>query len=147
MTSDSLSADVSVPPPGVEGDYCSIGDMARQFNVTLRALRFYEDRGLIRPMRVGALRLYDGAARERLRIILKGKLLGFTLTEIRELLAASGSRSEDEDLRLAPNQIATQLSTLEQRRAQLDAAIAELRSAAERLGAAGAEDVAGGLAA
>jgi DNA-binding transcriptional MerR regulator len=133
MTSESLSADHSLSPPGIESDYFSIGDMARTFGVTLRALRFYEDRGLIQPMRVGALRLYDASARERLRTILKGKLLGFTLTEIRELLAASGPRSEDEDLHLAPNQIATQLSALEHRRAQIDEAIAELRSAAERL--------------
>lgn len=63
----------------------SIGDLAREFEVSLRTLRFYEDRGLLSPRRVGSSRLYD--ARE----ILKGKRLGFTLTEIPRPPGAGGA--------------------------------------------------------
>ncbi len=132
------TSEVPVQQPNEAGDdFCSIGEMARTFGVTLRALRFYEDRGLIQPIRVGALRLYDARSRERLRIILKGKLLGFTLTEIRELLAASSKAeaNSDQDLNLAPDQIRSQLAALEQRRAQIDEAIQQLRAAADQLGA------------
>ena len=59
----------------------TIGDLAREFGVTLRTLRFYEDRGLLSPRRDGTARIYDPRDRERLSVILKGKQLGFTLTE------------------------------------------------------------------
>ena len=65
----------------------TIGDLAREFGVTLRTLRFYEDRGLLSPRREGTARIYDARDRARLSVILKGKQLGFTLTEIRALLA------------------------------------------------------------
>ena len=64
----------------------TIGDMARAYRVTLRALRFYEDRGLIRPIRHGVSRFYDAAARARFETILRGKQLGFTLTQIYAML-------------------------------------------------------------
>ena len=135
MTTSILPHEPSATQPESEEEFCSIGEVARMFGVTLRALRFYEDRGLIKPMRVGALRLYDPRARERLRIILKGKMLGFTLSEIRQLVASSESVDSHQELALAPEQIRTQLVALEQRRAQLDEAIAELRRAAERTAA------------
>src|SRR5664279_959196 len=56
----------------------TIGEMARTYGVTLRALRFYEDRGLLKPLRDGTTRYYDAKARARLELILKGKTLGFT---------------------------------------------------------------------
>ena len=65
----------------------TIGDLAREFGVTLRTLRFYEDRGLLSPRRDGTARIYDLRDRDRLSVILKGKQLGFTLTEIRAMLA------------------------------------------------------------
>lgn len=132
MTTSTLSHEPPATLPESEEEFCSIGEVARMFGVTLRALRFYEDRGLIKPMRVGALRLYDARARERLRIILKGKMLGFTLSEIRQLVASSESADAHQELALGAEQIRTQLVALEQRRAQLDEAIAELRRAAER---------------
>ena len=64
----------------------TIGDMARAYKVTLRALRFYEDRGLIKPIRHGVSRFYDSAARARFETILRGKQLGFTLTQIFAML-------------------------------------------------------------
>ena len=69
----------------------TIGDLAREFGVTLRTLRFYEDRGLLSPRRDGTARIYDARDRERLSVILKGKQLGFTLTEIRAMVAEQNS--------------------------------------------------------
>jgi len=69
----------------------TIGDLAREFGVTLRTLRFYEDRGLLSPRRDGTARIYDPRDRERLSVILKGKQLGFTLTEIRAMVAEERS--------------------------------------------------------
>ena len=66
----------------------TIGEVSTKYEVTLRALRFYESRGLIAPRRIGAVRLYDPRDTRRLELILKGKQLGFTLSEIRDMLVA-----------------------------------------------------------
>ncbi|MCQ8784190.1 MerR family transcriptional regulator [Mangrovibrevibacter kandeliae] len=63
-----------------------IGDLAKEFGVTLRTLRFYEDRGLLKPERRGTTRLYSRADRARLRLILLAKTLGFSLTEAKQLI-------------------------------------------------------------
>jgi len=63
-----------------------IGDLAREFGVTLRTLRFYEDRGLLNPERRGTTRLYSRRDRARLRLILLAKTLGFSLTEAKQLI-------------------------------------------------------------
>ncbi len=63
-----------------------IGDLAREFNVTLRTLRFYEDRNLLVPARSGSTRLYSAADRQRLKLILLAKRIGFSLSEIEEIL-------------------------------------------------------------
>src|SRR5262249_46815631 len=76
-------ADVNADEPAY-----SIGDLARKFDVTLRTLRFYESRGLISPSREGHRRRYGREDADRLTVILKAKKLGFTLTEIREMIAA-----------------------------------------------------------
>lgn len=112
----------------------SISEMAQEFGVTLRALRFYEDKLLLSPIRVGVARLYDERARNRLRTILKAKVLGFTLSEIRDLLTSSEvEESMGCDLVLSPDQVESQLTALEHRRAQIDAAIEELRIASKRM--------------
>lgn len=69
----------------VEGIF-RIGDLAREFNVTLRTLRFYEDRKLLVPARSGSTRLYSAADRQRLKLILLAKRVGFSLAEIEEIL-------------------------------------------------------------
>ncbi|NDV85903.1 MerR family transcriptional regulator [Aurantimonas aggregata] len=63
-----------------------IGDLSREFGVTLRTLRFYEDRGLLSPQRRGTTRLYSRQDRTRLRLILLAKMLGFSLTEAKQLI-------------------------------------------------------------
>ena len=106
-----------------------IGDLAREFGVTLRTLRFYEDRGLLTPRREGLSRIYDARDRDRLAVILKGKQLGFTLTEIRAMLAeerrADGSIL---NLKLSAEQIEDQIRHLETQRVEIEAALDELRS-------------------
>ncbi|HWX14685.1 MAG TPA: MerR family transcriptional regulator, partial [Methylocella sp.] len=102
---------------------------------TIRALRFYEDRGLLRPRREGSVRWYDDRDRLRLKMILRGKLLGFTLAEINDVLAGRGEENgkAELELELTPGQIAAQISHLEQQRSQIEEAIATLREAQQRL--------------
>ncbi|MCG5515432.1 MULTISPECIES: MerR family DNA-binding transcriptional regulator [unclassified Ectothiorhodospira] len=66
------------------GTTFTIGELAREFGITTRAIRFYEDEGLLSPLRVGTKRLYRRRDRARLKLILRGKRLGFTLGEMRE---------------------------------------------------------------
>jgi len=70
---------------GERSEY-SISDLAREFDVTPRAIRFYEDHGLLAPRRSGQRRIYSPRDRTRLKLTLRGKRLGFTLSEIRELI-------------------------------------------------------------
>jgi DNA-binding transcriptional MerR regulator len=124
--------------PAPEENLLSIGDVAREFGVSLRALRFYEDRGLIHPRRRGTTRLYSEADRSRLQMILKGKQLGFTLTEIREILSSRTDIMDgwDLELNLHPDQITSQIRHLERQRADLEAALAQLKEAHQRAGGA-----------
>jgi len=64
----------------------SIGELAREFDITPRAIRFYEDQGLLAPRRDGQRRIYTPRDRTRLKLTLRGKRLGLTLSEIRELI-------------------------------------------------------------
>ncbi len=68
-------------------DLYSIGDLSREFGVTTRTIRFYEDQGLLSPTRNGQNRIYQGRDRVRLKLILRGKRLGFSLKEINKLIA------------------------------------------------------------
>jgi DNA-binding transcriptional MerR regulator len=113
----------------------TIGEMASEFNVSLRTLRFYEDRKLLRPRREGNTRLYSATDRLRMQMILKGKNLGFTLTEIHELIG-NYETTDDFEGKLKPSQIVTQIDHLERQRAEIDGAIARLRATHERLAAA-----------
>lgn len=64
----------------------TIGDLARSFDVTTRTIRFYEDKGLLTPKRIGTRRVYGQRDRVRLRLVLRGKRLGFSLDEIAEII-------------------------------------------------------------
>jgi DNA-binding transcriptional MerR regulator len=113
----------------------TIGEMARAFGVSLRTLRFYEDRGLIRPRREGAARYYGGADRRRLDMILNGKRLGFTLGEIFDLVGAQLSDSStDFEEKLRPQQIINQIGYLERQRGEIEIAIERLRATHKKLG-------------
>jgi DNA-binding transcriptional MerR regulator len=111
-----------------EGDSYTITDLSLAFNITPRAIRFYEDQGLIRPERQGQNRIYSRRDRARLAWILRGKNVGFSLAEIRELLdlydAGDGrTRQRARTLELC----AARIETLEEQRADIDATIEELK--------------------
>ncbi|MBF9235065.1 MerR family transcriptional regulator [Microvirga alba] len=107
----------------------TIGDLAREFGVTLRTLRFYEDRGLLSPRRDGTARIYDARDRDRLSVILKGKQLGFTLTEIRAMLAEERlSDGQATNLKLSLDQIEDQIGHLEQQKEEIEQALIELKA-------------------
>ena len=107
-----------------------IADLAREFGVSLRTLRFYEDRGLLSPERVKTKRRYSERDRERLILILKGKQLGFTLTEVRALLEreAKGEGAAINRLRLSPKQIDDQIAHLEAQKEEIEQALLELHA-------------------
>jgi len=117
----------------------TISDLARDFDVTLRTLRFYESRGLLAPARSGMTRIYSSRDRARLALILKGKQLGFTLVEIRAMLAneekkggmVEGSASVG-GLQLSREQVAEQLEMLRTQRKEIEEAIAELEATQAR---------------
>jgi DNA-binding transcriptional MerR regulator len=112
----------------------TIGDLAREFGVSLRTLRFYEDRGLISPRRQGTARLYGARDRVRLSMILKGKQLGFTLGEISAMLASDeAGRGTPAELRLSLDQVKDQIGHLERQKAEIETAIAELSETRKRL--------------
>ena len=112
----------------------TISQMSRLFGVSLRTLRFYEDRGLIKPRREGNGRFYRGADRVRMEMILKGKKLGFTLTEIQDLIGGKGA-TETPDLedQLNAQQIVTPIGHLERQRGEIENAIERLRATQSRL--------------
>ncbi len=124
-----LSAPETKPEADQGQEELTISQMSRLYGVSLRTLRFYEDRGLIRPRRQGNARYYRSADRARLDMILRGKKLGFTLSEITDLIGGKGS-SETFDLeeRLQPQQIVNQIGHLERQRDEIDHAIARLRA-------------------
>jgi DNA-binding transcriptional MerR regulator len=107
-----------------ETEWSTIGDIARDFDVTLRTLRFYEARGLLSPRREGMNRYYSEQDRARLELILKGKKLGFTLTEIRAMVAQNSESKHG--LKLSLPQIDEQLKLLRSQLVECQSAIAEL---------------------
>lgn len=80
-----LYVNVNLPAPSMSKTY-SITDLAREFDITTRTIRFYEDLGLLSPLREGQKRIYSPRDRVFLKLILRGKRLGFTLNESRTLI-------------------------------------------------------------
>jgi DNA-binding transcriptional MerR regulator len=105
----------------------TIGDLAREFDVTHRTLRFYEDKGLISPRRQGQNRIYSRRDRARLKLVLLGKKVGFSLAEIKEMLELydlkDGSAAH---LHTALQRFTRQISVLRQQKADIEQAIEEL---------------------
>lgn len=107
----------------------AIGDLARECGLTLSALRFYESKGLLQPTRIGSLRRYGETDRRRLQLILKGKQLGFTLREIRALIAAEAATGDSPGLALTRRRCIEQIQHLERRKREIETALGELRRA------------------
>lgn len=104
---------------------CTIGELARRFNLTLRTLRFYESRGLLHPVRRGSNRVYGVKDVERLAAIVKAKKLGLTLTAIGQMLRDADSA---QTLHLSRETCLAQIAVLERRLAQTREALAELHA-------------------
>ncbi|HVZ54234.1 MAG TPA: MerR family transcriptional regulator [Pseudolabrys sp.] len=104
----------------------TIGELAREAGVTLRALRFYQSKGLLTPQRNGSTRLFTAEDRDRLALVLQGKRLGFTLHEIREMLAAR-DRGNTHTLPINRKKCVEQINLLERQRREIEAALTELR--------------------
>lgn len=110
-------------------DTMTIREMCVAFDVTPRALRFYETKQLLSPLRVGPRRLYSRRERARLGLILRGKRFGFSLEDIRETLDLYDRDSANSAQRAKAYEIAAKrLVEMEAQRAELDLAIAELKA-------------------
>ena len=110
-----------------------IADLAEEFGVTTRTIRFYEDVGLISPVREGQRRVYDSRDRVRLKLIMRGKRLGFSLEEIREMIDIYDlDRSEISQLRLVLGKIAQRQAALQQQRRDIDEILRELEDLEDR---------------
>jgi DNA-binding transcriptional MerR regulator len=107
-----------------------IRDLAREFGVSARTLRFYEEKGLVNPRRAGQDRLYSRRDRARLKYVMMGKAVGFSLDEIREMLDLYdvGDRQVTQ-LRVAHDKFGERIARLQRQRDEIDRAIAELAHA------------------
>ncbi len=93
----------------------SISDLAKEFDLTTRAIRFYESEGLINPVRAGRQRIYNLRDHTRLKLVIRGKRLGFSLTEIRDMFELYDSEpGEAAQLRLILDRVQVRKSILEQ---------------------------------
>ena len=112
--------------PATERTY-SISDLAHEFALTTRAIRFYEDQRMIAPERRGTARVYRERERVRLKLILRGKRLGFSLSEIRELLDLyEVSRNERAQLSKFVDMLGERRARLLQQKEDIDAVLAEI---------------------
>ena len=124
-----LPLNVTAMPPASRPEPLSysISDLAREFALTTRTIRFYEDEGLLSPRRAGSRRIYAERERVRIKLILRGKRLGLSLSEIRELLdlyeATKGERAQ---LLKFLQVLAARRAMLNQQREDIAAVLAEI---------------------
>ena len=112
----------------------SISELAQEFDVTPRAIRFYEDQGLLAPRREGQRRIYTPRDRTRLKLTLRGKRLGLTLAEIRELIDMyEPGRDDRPQLERFREVLETHRKSLLQQRADIEAQLAEIQTFEKRV--------------
>ena len=108
----------------------SISDLAGEFDVTTRTIRFYEEKGLLKPRREGTRRIYGPADRTRLRLILRGKRLGLSLDESAEIIGLYGSPGNNRrQLELLIEKIGQRREVLQRQQRDLEAMLRELADA------------------
>ena len=116
-------------------DTWSITELAREFDVTTRTIRFYEDRGLLAPARRGGQRVYSRSDRTRLKLVLRGKRLGWPLEEIGEMIRlydVPGGAGERRQLERMLERIAGSRATLLRQREDIELALGEFDEIEER---------------
>ncbi|EGQ9882748.1 TPA: MerR family DNA-binding transcriptional regulator [Vibrio vulnificus] len=106
-----------------------ISELAKEFDITTRSIRFYEDVGLLQPERKGNARIYQRRDKTRLKLILRGKRLGFSLAEIRELF-------ELYDLRQSETQLVKMLNIIDEKQAILQRQLDDISVVMSELDAA-----------
>ena len=107
----------------------SIRQLCRDFGATARALRFYEDKGLLTPSRNGQTRVYDARDRARLKLIMRGRRVGFTLQEIREMIDLYDRKDGNAaQMAVALPKYQAQIETLKRQRQDLEGAIGVLEA-------------------
>ena len=107
----------------------SISELSQEFDVTTRAIRFYEDEGLLEPQRQGRQRVYSSRDRVRLKLILRGKRLGFSISEIGDIIDMYDSEpGEVGQLQYFIEKISVRRKTLKQQRDDIDVTLKELDS-------------------
>ena len=112
----------------------SISQLAKEFNITPRSIRHYEDEGLIDPLRDGSQRIYSKGDRVRLQLILRGKRIGFSLSEIREIISMYDSPAgEKKQTDLLINKISERRLALQQQQLDINTMLGELDQLENRL--------------
>lgn len=115
------------------GESYGITDLAQEFDVTTRTIRFYEDQGLLSPRRRGQTRIYSPRDRTRLKLILRGKRLGFSLSEVAEIVLLYDTEpGEIGQLEFFIDKIRQRRAILEQQREDIDVTIEELDAVEQR---------------
>ncbi|RYE88622.1 MAG: MerR family transcriptional regulator [Hyphomicrobiales bacterium] len=104
-----------------------MADLAKEFGISTRAIRFYEAKGLLTPERVGATRVFRRRDRARLILILRGKRLGFSLRDISEYLSLYDAHSQTAQVTLLTDMVDSRLRLLERQLTDLQTTISELR--------------------
>lgn len=111
----------------------SIADLAQQMDITTRTIRFYEDKGLLRPARRGQQRIYSRADRTRLKLVLRGKRLGWPLNDIREMIELYDTPDgERKQLEVMLAKLSQSRSVLQQQREDIELALRELEEIEQR---------------
>jgi DNA-binding transcriptional MerR regulator len=110
-----------------QDEYTRIGEMAKTYGVTLRTLRFYEDKGLLNPKRDGSTRLYTRRDKARLKLILLGRKVGFSLRDVKQIMDLyDPTGANTKQLRLTIEKSEKQLARLQKQRVAIDEAISDL---------------------
>ncbi|SFZ83703.1 DNA-binding transcriptional regulator, MerR family [Devosia enhydra] len=125
-------------PAAAERDLYAIADLAKEFGISTRTIRFYEAKGLLAPERVGATRVFRRRDRARLMLILRGKRLGFSLRDIAEYLSLYDAQAQAPQVKLLVAKVRERIGLLERQKVDLETTLRELREiealARERLG-------------
>jgi DNA-binding transcriptional MerR regulator len=111
------------------GELFGITELCREFGITLRTIRFYEDKALLKPRRVNGTRVYTRRDRARLALILRSKAIGASLDEIKHYLDLYGAHGEGrvQQLKFVLARTDKSIADLEVKRAHIEASLAELR--------------------